>query len=199
MTGIDRISTEIEEGGRVAAARALEEARREVEGYAAAEAARGEETRRAAAEETEARCRSIADRAVSAAALRERQALLAEKQRLLSEMLDRAKQAALDLPDADYFALLLRMAERYALPKDGEAALSARDLKRMPKDFPQKLAAAAQKAGGALAVSKEPRAIDGGFVLIYGGMEENCSFGALFDANREDFLDAARAALFGEG
>ena len=91
------------------------------------------------------------------------------------------------------------MAERYALPKDGEAAFSARDLKRMPKDFPQKLSAAAQKVGGALAVSKDPRAIDGGFVLIYGGMEENCSFGALFDANREDFLDAARAALFGEG
>ena len=154
MTGIDRISTEIEEGGRAAAARALEDARREVEGYAAAEAARGEETRRAAAEETEARCRSIAERAVSAAALRERQALLAEKQRLLSGTLDRAKQSALDLPDADYFALLLRMAERYALPKDGEAAFSARDLKRMPKDFPQKLSAAAQKVGGALAVSK---------------------------------------------
>ena len=45
----------------------------------------------------------------------------------------------------------------------------------------------------------EPCAIDGGFVLIYGGMEENCSFSALFDANREDFLDAAKAVLFEEG
>ena len=57
----------------------------------------------------------------------------------------------------------------------------------------------AGKAGGSLAVSREAQAIDGGFVLVYGGMEENCSFSALFDANREDFLDAARAVLFGEG
>ena len=119
--------------------------------------------------------------------------------RLLGETLERARQAALALPDDDYFALLLRMAKRYALGKSGEAAFSARDQKRMPKDFPAKLDAAAKELGGSLTVSKEPRDIDGGFVLLYGGMEENCSLTALFDANREDFLDAARAALFGEG
>jgi V/A-type H+-transporting ATPase subunit E len=152
-----------------------------------------------AAQETDARCRSIAERAASGAALRERRAVLAEKQRLLGETLERARQAALALPDDDYFALLLRMAKRYALGKSGEAAFSARDQKRMPKDFPAKLDAAAKELGGSLTVSKEPRDIDGGFVLLYGGMEENCSLTALFDANREDFLDAARAALFGEG
>ena len=199
MTGIDKIAAEIEESGRAAAAEALANARREAEAFSASEAARGEAERTAAAQETDARCRSIAERAASGAALRERRAVLAEKQRLLGETLERARQAALALPDDDYFALLLRMAKRYALGKSGEAAFSVRDQKRMPKDFPAKLDAAAKELGGSLTVSKEPRDIDGGFVLLYGGMEENCSLTALFDANREDFLDAARAALFGEG
>lgn len=199
MTGIDKIAAEIEESGRAAAAEALANARREAEAFSASEAARGEAERTAAAQETDARCRSIAERAASGAALRERRAVLAEKQRLLGETLERARQAALALPDDDYFALLLRMAKRYALGKSGEAAFSACDQKRMPKDFPAKLDAAAKELGGSLTVSKEPCDIDGGFVLLYGGMEENCSLTALFDANREDFLDAARAALFGEG
>lgn len=199
MTGIDKIAAEIEESGRAAAAEALANARREAEAFSASEAARGEAERAAAVQETDARCRSIAERAASGAALQTRRAVLAEKQRLLGEVLERARQTALALPDGAYFALLLRMAKRYALKKSGEAAFSARDLGRMPKDFPGKLDAAAKEAGGSLTVSKEPRAIDGGFVLIYGGMEENCSLAALFDANREDFLDAARAALFGEG
>ncbi len=199
MTGIDKIAASIEESGRAAAEEALAGARREAEAFSAAEAARGEAERAALTQETEARCRSIAERAASGAALQTRRAVLAEKQRLLGETLERARQAALNLPDEAYFELLLRMAGRYALKKSGEAAFSARDLKRMPKDFPGKLDAAAGKAGGSLAVSREAQAIDGGFVLIYGGMEENCSFSALFDANREDFLDAARAVLFGEG
>ena len=199
MTGIDKIAASIEESGRAAAEEALAGARREAEAFSAAEAARREAERAALTQETEARCRSIAERAASGAALQTRRAVLAEKQRLLGETLERARQAALNLPDEAYFELLLRMAGRYALKKSGEAAFSARDLKRMPKDFPGKLDAAAGKAGGSLAVSREAQAIDGGFVLIYGGMEENCSFSALFDANREDFLDAARAVLFGEG
>ena len=155
MTGIDKIAAEIEESGRAAAAEALANARREAEAFSASEAARGEAERTAAAQDTDARCRSIAERAASGAALRERRAVLAEKQRLLGETLERARQAALALPDDDYFALLLRMAKRYALGKSGEAAFSARDQKRMPKDFPAKLDAAAKELGGSLTVSKE--------------------------------------------
>lgn len=199
MTGIEKIAAEIEESGRAMAAEALASARREAEEYSAAQAARGEAERLAAGQETDARCASIAERAASGAALRKRRAVLAEKQRLLSETLEAARQAALALPDGEYFALLLRMAKRYALPKKGEIAFSARDLARLPQDFAAKLGAAAKEAGGSLAIRMEPCAIDGGFVLIYGGMEENCSFSALFDANREDFLDAAKAVLFEEG
>ena len=38
--------------------------------------------------------------------------------------------------------------------------------------------------------------MDGGFVLLYGGIEENCTVRALFDARREALQDQVHALLF---
>ena len=53
------------------------------------------------------------------------------------------------------------------------------------------------KEGAALTVSSETRDIDGGFVLTYGGIEENCSFDALFDSAHEMLQDKVQEILFG--
>ena len=37
---------------------------------------------------------------------------------------------------------------------------------------------------------------NGGFVLVYGGIEENCSFEAMFAAQREKLQDQVHAFLF---
>lgn len=71
------------------------------------------------------------------------------------------------------------------------------DLERMPDDFPAKIEKAAQEKGGSLVLKKEPREIDGGFVLVYGGVEENCSAGALFASQRDELADKVHAMLFG--
>ena len=55
----------------------------------------------------------------------------------------------------------------------------------------------AQEKGGSLVLKKEPREIDGGFVLVYGGVEENCSAGALFASQRDELADKVHAMLFG--
>ena len=94
------------------------------------------------------------------------------------------------LDDKAYFALLGKMVEKYAPEKSGKLLLSAKDLARMPADF----AEAAKKRG--LTVSDETRAIDGGFVLDYDGIEENCSFEALFYASQEALQDKVQEFLF---
>ena len=48
----------------------------------------------------------------------------------------------------------------------------------------------------ALRVSNGNCDIDGGFILIYGGIEENCSFRAMLDANREHLADKVNELLF---
>ena len=41
--------------------------------------------------------------------------------------------------------------------------------------------------------------MEGGFVLVYGGVEQNCSFAALFDAARDSLQDKLHALLFAGG
>ena len=83
---------------------------------------------------------------------------------------------------------------------EGKILFSKTDTERLPKDFADTLAAALEKSGkeGAkLTVSGETRDIDGGFVLTYGGIEENCSFDALFDSAHEMLQDKVQEILFG--
>ena len=47
-----------------------------------------------------------------------------------------------------------------------------------------------------LHISGDTRDIDGGFVLTYGGIEENCSIDALFDAAHEVLQDKVQEILF---
>ena len=71
-----------------------------------------------------------------------------------------------------------------------------KDLERMPAGFREEIKSLAQKKGGVLEISGETRNIDGGFILIYGGIEENCSIDAMFAGKRDELLDQVRKILF---
>ena len=49
---------------------------------------------------------------------------------------------------------------------------------------------------GSLKVSKEGKNIENGFVLVYGGIEENCTLRAMFDAKRDELSDKVHRMLF---
>lgn len=55
---------------------------------------------------------------------------------------------------------------------------------------------AAEAKGGSLTLMEEPKKIDGGFVLVYGGVEENCTFHALFAEKKDELSDKVHAMLF---
>ena len=71
-----------------------------------------------------------------------------------------------------------------------------KDLERMPAGFREEIKSLAQQKGGVLEISGETRNIDGGFILIYGGIEENCSIDAMFAEKRDELLDQVRKILF---
>ena len=131
-------------------------------------------------------------RAHSAAQLAAKQSILQEKQALIGQVLEAAKKALLALPEEDYFKLLLQMVQRYAQEGEGELILSANDLARMPKSFPRELA----KVRKELKLSKQTADMNGGFLLVYGGIEMNCGFDALFAAAEDDMRDRAHEILF---
>lgn len=66
----------------------------------------------------------------------------------------------------------------------------------MPADFEKRISAAAEEKGGSLVLSKEPKAIEDGFILVYGGIEENCTLKALLDAKKDELQDKVRDFIF---
>ena len=88
------------------------------------------------------------------------------------------------------------MLNKFALAENGEVIFSVKDLERMPDGFAEEIQKIAAAKGGTLALSKESRQIEGGFVLVYGGIEENCTFRALFDSQKDELQDKVQKILF---
>ena len=193
MTGLEKIVQQIRDEAQQAADAVIAQAKEEA-GQLAAKAAEDARTQPGAIlakSKTDVQNHLAAAR--SAAELAQRRAVLAAKQEIIGEAIESARQSIYKLPDSDYFALILKMISKFSLPQEGELLFSPADLGRLPASFETSLA---KSANGKLTVSRETRDIDGGFVLSYGGIEENCSIEALFYAARERLQDRVQELLF---
>ena len=175
---------------RERAAKVVEAAKEEAEKEAALSAQKAEED---AAE--------YAQRIRSQIGMQKRQALLKAKQDLIESYIEKAKEVLLSQDKDAYFAMLLGILEKHVRNAQGELLLSPEDFNRKPADFDQKVSAAAAKQGGSLTVlpqKGEGTKVLNGFVLRYGGIEENCTLDALFQDKNEDLRDACSRVLFAE-
>ncbi len=148
------------------------------------------------AAKNEAAKKASAERAKSSAEQQKRQAILKAKQEIITTILDKTHAKILAMDDITYFAFIEKLMAKYSLPKDGEVYFSKKDLQRLPSGFEKKIADIAKTNGGSLTLSSETKNIDGGFILSYGGIEENCSIAALFHSNKEVLADKVHELLF---
>lgn len=148
------------------------------------------------AEKRDALSVAYEERLKSAAELKKRQAVLFTKQQVISEMLDKAYETLIAKEANEYFVLIRKMLEKFVLAKQGEIYFSEKDLQRLPAAFEAEIESTAAAKGGSLKLIKESKNIDGGFILVYGGVEENCSFKALFSAKKDELSDKVHEILF---
>lgn len=193
-SGLDKIIEEIGAASEGVIKELLDKAQSEADEITKKAEKEAEETVRRITSEGEKQLTDAGNRAHSAAVLAKRQLLLSEKQTLIGAVMEKAKRTFTEMPDSEYFDTILKLVKKNALPQDGEIIFNAADKKRMPSNFVETLAGAV--TGGKLKVSDETRDIDGGFVLSYGGIEQNCSIGALFDSNMELLQDKIQGLLF---
>ena len=147
--------------------------------------------------QAEARAEDSVKRLVSSSDMRKRKAVLEAKQEVIREVLEDAYKAVGELDDAAYFAMLEKVLEKYVLPEEGTICFTEKDRKRMPQGYMEKVYETAKKKGGSLELTETvPEGMDGGFILTYGGIEENCTIKALFDLKREDLSDKVNRQLF---
>lgn len=138
----------------------------------------------------------ILKRAASLENLKEREMVLAAKREQINYILDETKKFLRSLPVDEYFNLILKLCKKYSSHLKGEIIFSATDLKRIPHDFQTNLSKVAQTIGTEITVSEQTRNINGGFILSYGDIEENCSFDALFESNFDLLSDKVNEILF---
>ena len=191
MNGLDKIIAEIAQDAKAAA----EQKRAEAGAAAQRTIERAREEAKAieaeAAERAELEYKRIVTRAESTGEIAKKSVLLREKQRIIEGIINDARVRIVGLADEEYFAFMARLLDKYASGESGAILLSQRDKARVPAEF----AAAAEKKG--LTISDETRDIDGGFILSYGSIEENCSIAALMESERDRLHDAVKGFLFG--
>lgn len=197
MSGLDKMKARILEEAQSTAREIIGKAKADAD--AAVQAA--EESAEAEAAEILARARrDAADygmRVDSSMDMQRKQALLAAKQEVIGGVLKAAYDAVMDLDDEKYFEMLEKLLEKNTLSEAGEIRFSAKDLGRMPAGFPDRIKNIAASKGGSLTVSEKPEKMDGGFLLVYGGIEENCTISAVFASKREELSDQVNRLLFG--
>ena len=196
MAGVQKITEEILKEAGAQADSILAEARSKAENITEeaktvadrimADSAR--ETQRIAAEQEE--------RTQSSAQMRQRQAILSAKQEVIDRVIAGAYDRLATQDSAEYFRMIEALLRKNIHTGEGELLLSAEDLKRLPENFKETAGEIAAAAGGSLKICAEPAAIANGFILRYGGVEENCSLDALFSQARETLRDKVASILW---
>ena len=193
MSGIDVIISQIEQDTQAVCEKIIVEAQAKADKILAEARDQAQSVAAAGKEKTAARVADIKKRGESAADLEEKRVMLCAKQDIIATMLKKGLDDAKNLPDNDYFALIVQMVEKYSQPEDGIICFGRRDKERMPYDLPERVNSAAK---GRLTLAVEDADIDAGFILKYGGIEQNCSFDAIFASEAETLSDRAGKLLF---
>lgn len=146
--------------------------------------------------DAEAEAAKTAQRFASQAETLKKQAFLGAKQEMIAACIEKAKAQVLGQDAASYFAMIVKMIGQHLSAKDGVLYLSKKDKARLPEGFAGKVAEMAKEKGGSVRIADEAADIDGGFVLAYGGIEENCSVSAIFEEKAEELADTVGKLLF---
>ena len=172
MAGIDNITNAI-----------LQEAKEKAASVISAAESKAAESRAAAEREGKELSGKIAEKA-------------ARDAKIYGERIDAACEKLRKQGDADYFSMITALVGKHLRAENGEILFSAKDLGRLPSGFADALSKLASAAGGALVISKEAAEIDDGFILRYGGIEENCTLKALFSEKHEALVDKVTETIW---
>ncbi len=193
MSGIEKIIQEIDHNASSVCDEILHNANLKAEKIIADAQGSADKILSSEKTKTVSKLEDIAARADSAAALEEKKTILLTKQEIISLMLNNALENMKTLPDDEYFSLIEKMIIKNHSGISGQICFGMKDLGRLPDGFEEKIK---DISNGSLSLSKTPVAIDSGFILVYEGIDMNCSFDAIFRSQWEDLSDKASKILF---
>ena len=196
MAGIDNLVNQILQEATQKADDLIAQGKEKADEIARQAAAESEKLSQASMQAAQKGVKDLAERAKSQSALRRRQALLATKQEIIDEIIDKAYKKLETQDDAEYFSMIAALAEKAARSGDGEICFNREDMERIPADFAAKIEKIAAAKGGSLKISSVPAKIRSGFILSYGGIEENCTLDSIFAEKKDALRDLVNSILW---
>ncbi len=124
--------------------------------------------------------------------------LEAAKQEMVSALIRRICDILGNMEEDQYFSFLCKLLERHIQGEMGDIYFSEKDLSRMTPERENRIVQIAEEAGGSLALGAEGRRVENGFLLVYKGLEKNCSFQALVKGREKELRDYIYRELFEE-
>lgn len=193
MTGLNKIIDQITQDAKLTAERLIAEAEEKAAYISKAAEEEGNTQARSILQSAELTAQDMKSRAVSSAQFEKRNKLLLFKQQSIEGLITDTRLSLENADAGSYFKSLETLVTLYARKESATMQLNARDLARMPENF---AAAVSEAAGALITISETPCTIGGGFLLIYDGIDINCSFEALFEDKADEIRDLAGTLLF---
>lgn len=187
MTGLDKIIDKINEDSKNSVESIENSARCEAEKIISEAEAEAENKASAILDAARASAQLISERAASSADIEVKRRVLAKKQEIISDVIEKAKGKLKNLGDDEYFEIIASLLEKYKTGGSGMLIMSEKDKARLPEGFDFK----------GLSLSETGGEFDGGFVLVYGNIEINCTFDALFEGAYDELSDTVNKIMFG--
>lgn len=195
MTGLDAILAKIISDANIAAEMRITAANESAQKIQAEQVQKAEAHRTVLLESASLQAKQIENRGYSAAKTNQRNLLLAERNLMIDDVLQQALASLSSASTEESFGQI----EAYSLacPIDQPATLilSARDLERMPADFPKNLS---EKLAFPITVREKPGVFTFGCVVVCGEVEyDGTAEGILYD-QRDKLRDLVNKTLFAE-
>lgn len=196
MTGLEKMKLEIIDEAKNIAEIKMTQAEKEAQETINAAKADAEKIAEEISRKSQKEVSVYNERVASSVDLQKRTELLKAKQEIIAQVIEKAYDKVKNLNTKEYFELMLKVLDKYVLSEEGEIIFSKYDLERMTQDTKNSIVKLAQNKGGKLVISDKENNIENGFVLIYGGVEENCTLRALFDAKKDEMSDIINKIMF---
>lgn len=194
MNGLEQILLKIEEDNNLEIKKILDDGKSKADAYVSEIKSKAETEAAAIKASAEKKAALMIENAKSGCESYIKREELAAKSEIVSDCISSAGAQIKSMDQDRYFESIVALIMKYAHEGEGELMMNSRDIERMPRGFLKKVNAELKKSGSSLVLSDTPADIDSGFIIRYGGIEENCTFDALI----EDKIDEIKDKLYGQ-
>lgn len=195
MNGLEQILLKIEEDANAEVNKILKEAENESRDFVDKSVQNAEAEAEKLISAAKKKAALIAENAKSGSEAYIKREELAARADVINSCIEYAFDAVISMDTEKYFDILYKLILKYAHKEPGILCVNEKDLTRIPDDFIKNVNKSLEKYGGSVSLSDKPTDIKGGFIISYGGIEENCAFEELLEEKKDDIKDRLFAQL----